>query len=227
MLFLVWFLLLTICSAFQIVPRALGRTISFNSLKLFDFDTSGVTSILKRSKNDSRIPIHELKEKIRNLTKGTANGVKASDEVRSEIVEVVTQLEKASIPSAKLTTSPLLDGKWYLAYTENDGSSAGKLGPFVGEVIQEVDLQSDLYVNYVRLPPFEGALTASWEVLAKNKWRVKFESIKFSIFGIKITEQSLTATGTWRFTYVDEDMRILYASGGKNTKKDNLFVLVK
>ena len=56
---------------------------------------------------------------------------------------------------------------------------------------------------------------------------MKFEQIRFSIFGIKVVEKPLGAIGTWRFTYLDDDLRILYAAGGKNTVKENIYILAK
>lgn len=224
-------MLVALSYAFKSRPSRFGSRSTTQSSRLRASDlesiSSAFTNLLSPSRKTPVIAVEELKEKICSLAKGTSNGIKASDEIRSEINKAVTQLEKASKPSGKLTSSPLLDGSWRLIYTENDGSSAGKLGPFVGEVIQDVDLAAENYVNYVRLPLLEGALTATWDELPKNKWLVKFQSIKFSVFGIKVKEQPLTAVGTWRFTYVDQDLRVLYASGGKNTVKENLFVLEK
>jgi hypothetical protein len=33
--------------------------------------------------------------------------------------------------------------------------------------------------------------------------------------------------GIWRMTYIDQNMRVLYAIGGKNTVKENVYVLIK
>lgn len=57
-------------------------------------------------------------------------------------------------------------------YTTTAGASGGKLGPFVGEVQQEVDIAEGLYVNYVRVGPLTGELEATWEVVNKNQWKV-------------------------------------------------------
>ena len=37
----------------------------------------------------------------------------------------------------------------------------------------------------------------------------------------------LMYAGIWRTTYLDEDFRILYATGGKNTVKENVYILTK
>lgn len=59
-------------------------------------------------------------------------------------------------------------------YTTTAGASGGKLGPFVGEVQQEVDIAEGLYVNYVRVGPLTGELEATWEVVNKSQWKVIF-----------------------------------------------------
>lgn len=63
-------------------------------------------------------------------------------------------------------------GTWNLVYTTTAGASGGKLGPFVGDVQQEVDIAEGLYINYVRVGPLTGELEATWEVVNKSQWKV-------------------------------------------------------
>ena len=63
-------------------------------------------------------------------------------------------------------------GMWNLLYTTTPGASGGKLGPFIGDVQQEVDIAEGLYVNYVRLGPLTGKLDATWDVINKQQWKV-------------------------------------------------------
>jgi hypothetical protein len=122
-----------------------------------------------------------------------------------------------------------MSGDWGLLYTENSGSSAGKLGPFIGDVVQSIDMKSKEYINFVRVggSVFEGALSATWDVLGPKLWRVKFKDITFKLFNTQLTKKPLVAEGTWRMTYLDDDLRILYAVGGKNTVKENIYILTK
>lgn len=175
----------------------------------------------------------ELKEEIRSLAAGTQNGIEATDEVQSSIAEKVRRLEAIN-PTSDLTSSAKLNGSWNLVYTTNGGSSAGKLGPFVGDVEQLIRLDdsndaADDYINYVRLGggAVEGALTATWDVKSKKEWQVNFQSIRFSILGVPVVEKELGATGIWRKSYLDDDFRILYAIGGKNAVKENIYILSK
>lgn len=187
--------------------------------------------IPQKKSNITKERIQEIKDEIQFLSKGTSNGISASEQVRSKISTLVSELE-ASNPTPNLTSSEKLDGSWKLIYTTNAGSSAGKLGPFVGEVEQFIRIKGcdrEDYINYVRIGGgvVEGALTATWDVLSKNKWQVNFESVKFKLFGITLADKDLSAVGIWRMTYLDENFRILYAAGGKNVPKENIYILGK
>ena len=73
-----------------------------------------------------------------------------------------------------------------------------------------------------------GVLSATWLRKSNVLWIVQFQTIILKLFGIKLTEKSLSGTeGTWRNTYLDENFRILYAIGGKNTVKENVYILEK
>uniref|UniRef100_A0A7S4DWF7 Plastid lipid-associated protein/fibrillin conserved domain-containing protein n=1 Tax=Lotharella globosa TaxID=91324 RepID=A0A7S4DWF7_9EUKA len=176
----------------------------------------------------SSADVESLKTAIREKSKGTNNGVDASPARREEIAELLQELEAAN-PTRKLTSSPLISGSWKLLYTTNDGSSAGKIGPFVGDVVQNVELQDGEYVNIVSLAngAFRGVLTATWDNVSDKLWKVKFKDIKLELFGVVLQEKELPATGTWRMTYLDDDFRVLYAMGGKNQEKENVYVLAK
>ena len=185
----------------------------------------------KKSSTITKERINEIKDEIQLLSKGTSNGISASDQVRSKISSLVAELETSN-PTPNLTSSEKLDGSWNLIYTTNEGSSAGKLGPLVGDVEQFIRIKGydrEDYINYVRIGGgvVEGALTATWDVLSKTKWQVNFESVTFKLFGITLIEKELSAVGIWRMTYLDENFRILYAAGGKNVPKENIYILSK
>jgi len=104
----------------------------------------------------------------------------------------------------------------------------------VGEVEQLICIEGrevgeQDYYNFVRIAggAVEGALRATWDVLAKDKWQVNFESVRFSVLGVTLVEKDLSAVGVWRMTYLDDDFRILYASGGRNIPKENIYILAK
>lgn len=164
-----------------------------------------------------------LKERIINLARGTANGLEASAETKSEIITAAAQLE-ATTRWSRLARSRLLDGRWQLLFTTTQGNSAGKLGPFVGDVFQDIDTSRGVYVNTVALPLVEGRLGATWDVTGPSEWTVIFQDLAFSVFGAKVVDKDLAARGIWRMTYVDDDFRILWARGETKTD-ENIYIL--
>ena len=107
---------------------------------------------------DNRI---SLKNSIVKEAQGTSNGVRANEKNKKIIFENVRDLEKLN-KIKSISNSQLMDGNWdlgkliyynlylnliwnpnlyitYLVFTTNDGSSAGKLGPFTGKVKQKID----------------------------------------------------------------------------------------
>lgn len=194
---------------------------------LSEFD---ITTVLSGSVNSEKSIQRRalLKEKLVELCENTQNGNKCSDEKRDRIEKIVERLETLN-PTVRIGPSELLDGKWKLLYTTNGGSSSGKLGPFVGSVIQDIDTSAFSYDNIVSLGAglVEGRLTATWKNIDSNTWQVIFQDLVFKVFGIPLVEKTLKAKGIWRMTYLDDNLRILYAKGGKNKKEENVYILAK
>ena len=202
----------------------LGLLSSSNALlKLFSLPPSS-----------SKVSVSELKQQLIEKTRNTQNGIALStskDPGRlNEVTAIINQLNKRNRNTA-ISTSPLLDGTWKLAFTTNTGSSAGKLGPLVGSVVQEIYFLNSpqYYINKVLLLNglVEAALTADWTIKSKDLWEVNFKEIQFKVLGIPLVKKELKATGIWRLTYCDNDMRILYAKGGKNVTQENVYILFK
>lgn len=182
------------------------------------------------SAQQAPVDVSALKSKIVDASRGTSNGLKASELQRATIAESVRLLEKQNRVK-KIASSPLLNGSWRLIYTTNEGSSAGKLGPLIGEVVQIVDQPQKSYINKVTLAKgvVDVSLSASWEEKKPAAvWQVTFLDLKFQLFGLQLGRTLFDGvTGIWRTTYLDESMRVLYAIGGKNTVKENIYILVK
>lgn len=209
-------------------------------ISVASFQFSSILDALKISTSSSspssQKAISDLKSDIKMLAAGTQNGMKASEEVKVELASKIGALEKLNKVNNIATAGTLLDGSWDLCYTTNGGSSAGKLGPFVGSVEQSITYSQGDYINYVKLfnGAVLGALVADWDVLGNKKWQVNFQSIEFKIAGITLIRKELKARGIWRYTYLDEDMRILYAQGKaeetvekKKEVVENVYVLIK
>lgn len=71
--------------------------------------------------------------------KAQPNGLQAPDSLRNEIAEAVRSIE-AKTPTKRPAYSPLMKGIWKLSYTDFSPAapSSGKLGPFVGDVFQDL-----------------------------------------------------------------------------------------
>lgn len=128
--------------------------------------------------------IVELKKALVDSLIGTDRGLKASSEVRAEIVELITQLEAKNPTPAPTEALPLLNGKWILAYTSFSELfpllAAGTL-PLVkvGEISQFIDSTALTVENSVS---FTGPLattsfstSASFEVRSPKRVQIKFE----------------------------------------------------
>ena len=184
-------------------------------------------------KTQSRVSPQETIEVILKRSQGKQNGIKTTADDKEAIMKAVKELEALNAVR-DVAKSPKLDGKWNLVYTSNTGSSAGKLGPLVGQVVQDIDLSSGLYTNYAIFLNglLEASLTATWDTLNAKTWRVNFQSLRFKLLGIQLLERELKSVGIWRMTYVDDSLRILYAQGTANPKnmttlQENIYILKK
>lgn len=84
------------------------------------------------------------------------------------------------------------------------------------------------YINTVNIfNILIASLNASWSKKSDKLWEVQFKSIEFRLFNILLKKQPLSAVGIWRKSYIDETFRILYAKGGKNAEKENIYILYK
>ena len=203
-----------------------------NSIRTFSrcsMSFSLLGGIFSEKGKDNKLPVEDIKTRLIQAARNTQNGVSASDKQREEINQLTQQLERRNrVPD--IAKSKLVDGSWQLLYTTNQGSSAGKLGPFVGKVIQDIKLEDQSYINNVYFLDgiVKASLSATWKNESAKVWTVKFGDLSLNVLGLPAVRKSLGgATGTWRNVYLDRDMRILYAIGGKNTTKENIYILVR
>lgn len=192
----------------------------------------------KDKKNENQ---QNAKAELLQQTLGTQNGIYATESQRRAVTSIVQTLEKLNTSAfSSISTSTKLNGNWRLIYTTNEGSSAGKIGPWIGKVNQIIDLEGRAYQNVVTFGPsrlLQGSLRATWEVLSNTSWRVKFLDIEFKLFNaITVLKKPLQATGIWRMSYLDDSLRILYASGegvraeGRlttTTAPENIYILIR
>lgn len=84
--------------------------------KPHDESVVGTVASAEKSEDDEGSNIAELKRALVDSLSGTDRGLKASSDVRAEIVELITQLEAKNPTPAPTQALPLLNGKWVLAY---------------------------------------------------------------------------------------------------------------
>lgn len=126
----------------------------------------------------------ELKQTLEDTIHSTERGLQVNAETRSEIMELIGQLESHNPHPNPLQCLDLLDGKWILRYTSLTEFlpllAAGSL-PFikVGEISQSLNTKDSLMVNSVA---FVGPLgttslsaNASFEICSPKRIQIKFE----------------------------------------------------
>jgi len=165
------------------------------------------------------------------------NGIDATQEQRLEVDDITKFLERTN-PSPKPAISPLNIGMWKLLYTDYSpaGPSSGKLGPFIGDVYQKLEPELNRITNIlqVAVPPIEGSLTAKQTILDDKTWRIAFERVENSIAGIPLPSKTFPLDGQegsqvrlWKYTYLDNDLRILRAGREHDNPEEFLFITIK
>jgi PAP_fibrillin len=138
----------------------------------------------------------QLKESLRVLTnKAKPNGINASKSLRMEITKVVEEIERKN-PTRLPALSPLVKGLWRMCYTDFEpaAASSGKLGPFIGDVFQDLTVVSISQnkvgeiknILKIKFPVIEGALVAKQSIRNANTWQIEFEEVRNSIFGFQL-----------------------------------------
>eukprot|EP00899_Mesostigma_viride_P017192 jgi/Mesvir1/25474/Mv01738-RA.1 len=126
----------------------------------------------------------DLKQQLVDNLYGTEKGLRASSEVRAEIAELLSQLE-ARTPITETASSPVLGGKWKLAYTTNSELwplfGAGKVIPglTIEAIYQNVDVDAAWVENKVvyRTPVAKNSYSvyADIEPQSDKRVQVKFK----------------------------------------------------
>ncbi|KAL5225011.1 hypothetical protein ABZP36_011650 [Zizania latifolia] len=130
----------------------------------------------------------ELKRCLVDTVYGSDLGIRASTEVRGEVLELVTQLEAANPTPAPVQATDLLHGNWILIYT-----AYSELLPIlvVGEapllkvekISQEIDTKNMTIVNASTISTpfasFSFSATASFDVQSPSRIEVQFKEGSF------------------------------------------------
>ncbi|GMJ08283.1 plastoglobulin 35, fibrillin 1a, fibrillin [Hibiscus trionum] len=132
------------------------------------------------AEEEGKVEVERLKKGLVDSFYGTARGLKATGETRTEICELITQLQARNPTPSPTQALPLLHGKWILAYTSFKGlfpllSSVQFQLVKVEEISQTIDAQSLTVQNSVQ---FSGPL-ASNSNTTNAKFEVRGVKIKF------------------------------------------------
>lgn len=128
--------------------------------------------------------IMELKQALEDSIHSTERGLQANAETRSEIMELITQLEAHNPHHNPLEFPDLFDGKWILRYTSLSEFfpllAAGNLPLIkVGEISQTINTKEALMVNSVTFIGPLGTTTlsanAAFEICSPKRLQIKFE----------------------------------------------------
>lgn len=114
--------------------------------------------------------------------------------------------------------------EWNLLFTESEGTSSGKLGPFKGTTLQIFPQErpgiyinkNELFGGFLRLE-LEGEYSAA----SDGKIELEFKFIAVSLGGKQVLKKDFPPDfkGFWRCVYADDGVRIFY------TNKGNLFMM--
>eukprot|EP00189_Rhodosorus_marinus_P008687 CAMPEP_0184753276 /NCGR_PEP_ID=MMETSP0315-20130426/44014_1 /TAXON_ID=101924 /ORGANISM="Rhodosorus marinus, Strain UTEX LB 2760" /LENGTH=214 /DNA_ID=CAMNT_0027232647 /DNA_START=53 /DNA_END=697 /DNA_ORIENTATION=+ len=172
-----------------------------------------------------------LRKELLNACERTRlNGTAETEETKSSIAKMAAELDEAwSVEGVNPATDGvgMIDGSWYLEYTSSISTSSGKVGPFVGQVKQKIDLENRRFENICLLGPLKFDLGATWKVLDDNNFNVLFLTKEISLFGISVQKSPFPdgSGGFWRMGYTDEDLRVLWTKQFQKDKNEMLFVL--
>jgi hypothetical protein len=157
----------------------------------------------------------------------------ASPAQQEAIRTLVDEIELVN-PTANPAYSPLMNGYWRMLYTDFTpaAASSGKLGPFVGDVYQDLDSTQATIRNIlkVRFPPIDGALIASQRVKSADTWEIGFDRIENAVFGIPLPTKKFKTQEIrlWQIAFLDGELRILRARRPETDSTESfVFVLVR
>ena len=148
---------------------------------------------------DRDVQIQQLLQRARELG---PIGKDRTPEEQNELLELAQAAVPLSDPAPARQT---LEGLHTLQYSAAQGSSSGKIGPFVGPVTQQF-VDDEFFRNTVDFGPVQISLLASREVKSDRDIKVTFLKSTVSLFGNKVTEKELERGrgGVWKYLFYGE-----------------------
>jgi hypothetical protein len=175
----------------------------------------------KQRLKDNSIKAKELLQDLEGLIRrAPKNGIDTPSELEEEILDTLQRLEGIN-PTPKPVRNLLkMNGFWKMRWTnfEPAAPSSGKLGPFVGDVFQDISIPDGGARNILRIdfPPIAGELKADVDIVNDNTVAITFVSVANKLAGIfpagpKVEFEPGKEVRLWEHVYLDDTYRILYA----------------
>ena len=168
---------------------------------------------------------NQLKEKLRRLS-GDMMGHDLSADQRQQVELLATELASKS---TKSTNMDLKGTRWKTIYTNAQGGSSRKIGPFVSVVTQTFHPTLPSYVNEALFwgalgLKLEGAYSVATTSSESSSMRIDLE---FKNFAVELFSRVLYSKpfkpgemlGHWKVDNAEDDLRIFH------TNKGSLFIL--
>ena len=158
---------------FAINIHSLVSSFKINIKKSLRMQHRTVNSLFPRNNIQSSNLQTQKTSLLEKLAEVQPNGLTAAKTQQENIKNLVTKFEKLN-PTKNPAKNDLMNGYWKLLYTDFDppAESSGKLGPFVGDVYQDLDSKNLVIRNIlnVKFPIISGALTANLNIPDNNTW---------------------------------------------------------
>lgn len=176
-------------------------------------------------------PAFALAQLLDEVDATGTNGLRATRAQQESIAGLVSLLERSS-PTSRPAYSKLMAGSWELLYTDFDppAGSSGKLGPFVGRVLQDLQPDSKQIFNILKISTplrIDGELSAAVSILDDQTWQIEFRALKLSVLGLQVQNKPFPTreVRNWRISYLDKNLRIMRASRPEPGAKTFIFIL--
>jgi hypothetical protein len=138
----------------------------------------------KQQQNEKGKAIIRAQELLHDLEgligQAPRNGIDTPSELEAEILETLRQLEPLNPTPKPVRNTELMNGFWKMRWTNFSPAapSSGKLGPFVGDVYQDIVIPDNASnILKVAFPSLAGALKASIGVENDSTVSITFISV--------------------------------------------------
>jgi hypothetical protein len=169
-----------------------------------------------------------------DIQKAPKNGINTPQELELEIIRICEALRSANPTPNPALNNKMMNGFWKMLWTNfaPASPSTGKLGPFIGTVYQDIDLEECLARNIVKIdiPPIAGELVADVKVANSNTIAISFKTVGSKLGGVlkvgpNIQFEAGQEVRSWEHLYLDRQYRIFFARRAEANDKGYLYVM--